>query len=172
MTLYELVRKIERIASAQPTIRMIVENDIDKLNAVSEAQYGVFSFVQGQHSTTAQSDWVTYSLTLYYIDRLTEDDSNLLEVQSVGVQTLDNIVRNLTQTEPQIMVGNYSFQPFLHSFADKCAGVYMTVSIQVLRDSLCSEGYESVAKYDLNDDYNSDYFSKVLAKWGITKKVI
>jgi hypothetical protein len=172
MTLYELVRKIERIASAQPTVNMIVENDIDKLNSVADAQYGIFAFVQGQHSSRANSDWVTYSLTLYYVDRLTEDGSNLLEVQSVGVQTLDNIVKDLAQSESQVVVENYSFQPFLHSFADNCAGVYMTVSIQTLRNTLCAEHYVSSSEADYNDDYNSDFFSKTLTKWGITKKVI
>lgn len=172
MTLYELVRKIERIASAQPTINMIVENDVDKLNAVASAQYGVFSFVLGQHSTSANSDWMTYSLTLYYIDRLAEDESNLLEVHSVGVQTLDNIVRSLAQEEPHVSVSNYTFQPFLHSFADKCAGVYITVNIQALRGSMCAEKHISWAESDYNDDYNSDFFSKVLSHWGITKKVI
>ena len=172
MTLYELVRKIERIASAQPSINMIVENDIDKLNAVGEAQYGVFSFVQGQHSTSANSDWMTYSLTLYYIDRLTEDDSNLLEVQSVGVQTLDNIVRTIAQDEPHVTIGNYTFQPFVHSFADRCAGVYITVTVQTLRTGMCAERHISWADNDYNDDYNSDFFSEVLSHWGITKKVI
>ena len=172
MTLYELVRKIERIASAQPSINMIVENDIDKLNAVGEAQYGVFAFVQGQHSTSANSDWMTYSLTLYYIDRLTEDDSNLLEVQSVGVQTLDNIVRILAQDDPHISVGNYTFQPFSHSFTDECAGVYITVSIQALRCGMCADKHTTSAEGDYNFDYNSDFFTQIITDWGITKKVI
>ena len=166
MTLYELVRHVESIASLQPPINMIVENDIDKLNAIADAQYGVFSFVKGQHTTSADSDWITYAFTLYYIDRLTEDNSNMLDIQSAGVQTLDNILRSLSQAIEGIIIGNYSFQPFIHSFADKCAGVYVSVNIQALRDSRCAQIF-----YDFNEDYNSDFFIKELAKWGITKKV-
>lgn len=166
MTLYEIVRHIEGIASAQPSINMIVENDIDKLNTIGDAQYGIFAFVQGQHSTSADSDWITYAFTLYYIDRLTEDDSNLLEVQSVGVQTLDNTIRSIINIEDGLVVTNYTFQPFLHSFADKCAGVYASVNIQALRDSQCPQPF-----FDFNADYNSDFFIKELAKYGIYKKV-
>lgn len=171
MTLYELVRHIERVASSQPPINMIIENDIDKLNAIADAKYGVFSFVQGQHRSSVNSDFITYSFTFYYVDRLTEDDSNMVEIQSVGVQTLDNILRVLSESDEYIGVGDYSFQPFLHSFADKCAGVYATVSIQVLRDSKCAENYIYI-HYDFNEDYNSDFFSEEFAKWNITKKVI
>lgn len=159
MTLYDLVRYMESVASAQPPINMIVENDIDKLNAIADAQYGVFAFVQGQHSTSGNSDWITYAFTLYYIDRLTEDDSNMLEIQSVGVQTLDNILRSMGQSSEGLIVGNYSFQPFLHSFADKCAGVYVTVNIQALRGSNCPETY-------------TGFEDSEMGKWGINKRVI
>lgn len=156
MTLYELIRHLEAVASAQPTINMIVENDIDKLNAVADAKYGAFCFVQGQHSASATSDWMGYAFTLYYVDRLTEDDGNMAEIISVGVQTLDNILRSLLQLGKPLAIGNYTFQPFLHSFADKCAGVFATVTIQALRDSACS----------------TEYANNSLENWGINVKVV
>ena len=141
MTLYELVKHIERVAASQPTINLIIEDDIDKLNTLADAEYGVFAYVMGQHSANADNDFITYAFTLYYIDRLTEDDGNLLEVESVGVQTLDNILRTLQSEHHDIRIADYSFQPFLHSFADECAGVYATVNIRALRASMCNQGF-------------------------------
>ena len=92
MTLLELIRTIEVIASKQPSVKMIVENDIFRLNNKADALYGVFAFVQGQHSTSIDSNVINYTFTFFYVDRLKNDRTNQIEVQSVGVQTLDNII--------------------------------------------------------------------------------
>ena len=173
MTLYELVRGIEQVASAQPTINLIVENDIDKLNTLGSAEYGVFGYTMGQHSTSASSDFVSYAFNLYYIDRLTEDDGNLLEIHNVGTRTLDNILRSLAHKYPAIAVGDYTFQPFLHSYTDRCAGVSVSVTIRALRDSMCCEMFgDDREGFDFNADYNSDFFIAELRKYGINKRVI
>lgn len=52
MTLLETIRTIERVAAAQPAVKMIVENDVFKLNACPDALYGVFAFVQGHIGDT------------------------------------------------------------------------------------------------------------------------
>lgn len=173
MTLYELVRGIEQVASAQPNINLIVENDIDKLNTLASAEYGVFGYTMGQHSTNASSDFVSYTFNLYYIDRLTEDDGNLLEIHNVGTRTLDNILRSLAHKYPAIAVGDYTFQPFLHSYTDRCAGVSVSVTIRALRDSMCCEMFgDDREGFDFNADYNSDFFIAELKKYGINKRVI
>ena len=76
MTLLELIKTMEVIASKQPSVKMVVENDIFRLNALADARYGVFAFVQGQHSTSVDSNLVTYAFTLFYVDRLKNDRSN------------------------------------------------------------------------------------------------
>ena len=78
------------------------------------------------------------------MDRLTADQGNRLDVQSTGIETLDNIIRDLA--ERGIEPGEYSFQTFNQRFLDECAGVYTTVSLTVPAGSLCPEGYD----YDLN----------------------
>ena len=71
MTLYDLIQTIERVASAQPSIQMIVENDIWKLNAEPSADYGVFGFRQTEHTANVNNGYIDYSFEFYYIDRLT-----------------------------------------------------------------------------------------------------
>lgn len=140
MTLYELVKQIEEVASAQPSVRLIVENDIYKLNDCADALYGVFAFTQNEHSTSAESDVITYNFTLFYVDRLLDDESNLIEVQSTAIQVLDNILSFLN--DGGVAVGDYTFQPFNQRFADICAGVYTNVALSVAKDGDCAEDFD------------------------------
>lgn len=140
MTLIEVIHLIERAASSQPSVNMIVRNDIFRLNALPDARYGVFGWVQGQHSTIIDSSFINYSFAFYYVDRLTEDLSNQVEIQSVGVQTLDNIIRSLDD------LGIYAeqtvtFQPFNQRFMDECAGVFCNVILSVPIDTTCPEDF-------------------------------
>lgn len=150
MTLIQLIRIIEEVATHQPNVNMIVKNDIFRMNTAPSLRYGVFAWTQGQHSGVIASGMVTYQLTLFYVDRLTEDRSNMLEVQSVGCLTLGNILRTLENYD--IEVGDYSLQPFNQRFTDECAGVFANVSLTVPDFSLCGETFA-----DYNDDFNDDF---------------
>lgn len=151
MTLLETIRLIERVAKGQPSVNSIVENDVFRINEAAAVQYGVFAFTQGMHRGDTGSDFITYSFTFFYVDRLTESGTNVLEVQSVGVETLDNILKVLA--DKGVGVEQYSFQPFTQRFVDECAGVYTSVSLTVLRNSVCAFRDPS----DFNDDFNEDY---------------
>jgi hypothetical protein len=142
MTLQDLIQDIESIAGGQPSVQMIVENDVYKLNERADARYGVFAFTQETHSTSPDSDYITYNLILYYIDRLTDDERNEVEVQSTGVQVLGNILASLA--ERVVRVGDYNMQPFRQRFADVCAGVFARVAITTLKDTLCAEEFDGV----------------------------
>ena len=152
MTLLELIKTMEVIASRQPSVKMVVENDIFRLNAKADARYGVFAFVQGQHSTSIDSNVITYAFTLFYVDRLRNDRSNQIEIQSVGIQTLDNIIRRLDDLGIYAET-SYSFQVFNQRFTDECAGVFCNVSLSVPVGSVCPETFE-----DFSDDFNDDFY--------------
>ena len=151
MTLLELIKAMEVVASKQPSVKMVVENDIFRLNALADARYGVFAFVQGQHSTSVDSNLVTYAFTLFYVDRLKNDRSNQIEIQSVGIQTLDNIIRTMDEMGIYSET-SYSFQVFNQRFVDECAGVFCNVSLSVPVDSVCADFFA-----DINDDFNDNF---------------
>lgn len=136
MTLYDIIQALESIAQGQPSVKMIVPNDIYDLNDKADAQYGVFGYVQGQH--TMSGDFMTYGFTLFYVDRLAEDRSNLQFVQSAGVSTLSNILAILTDEFP-VQVESSTFDVFTERFSDECAGVMATVSIRAPRSFVCGE---------------------------------
>lgn len=144
MTLLETIRTIEAVASVQPSVNMIVRNDVFRLNNRADARYGVFAYVQGQHSASVDSSVISYTFTFFYVDRLLNDRSNQTEIHSVGIQTLDNIVRQLDAigvfAEQQ-----YQFQVFNQRFVDECAGVFVNVTLSVPVASVCPVGYKDMA---------------------------
>ena len=151
MTLLETIKAMEVVASKQPSIKMVVQNDVFRLNNKADARYGVFAFTQGQHTSSVDSNLITYAFTLFYVDRLMNNRSNQMEIQSVGIQTLDNIIRSLD--EMGISAENdYSFQVFNQKFVDECAGVFCNVNLSVPVGSLCAEYFA-----DFNDDFNEDF---------------
>lgn len=152
MTLLETIRLIESVAAAQPDVKMIVQNDIFRLNAAPDARYGVFGWTQGIHRTDADSPFYQFAFTFFYIDRLTEDQGNQVEVQSVGVQTLHNIIRTID--DGGIETSDVSFQTFNQRFADECAGAFCNVTLMVPVNGSCAEHFLG----DFNDDYNGDFY--------------
>jgi hypothetical protein len=150
MTLLETIRLIERVASAQPDVNMIVKNDVFRLNAASDARYGVFAWTQGQHEGSVYGPTHTFAFTLFYVDRLTASQGNQEEIQSVGVETLENILRTLE--EQGVEVGTWTMQTFNQRFLDECAGVFCNVRLQVPIVGVCGEAFG-----DFNDDFNDDF---------------
>ena len=154
MTLVEVIKVIEVIAARQPSVHMIIENDVFRLNEKADAKYGVFAWTQGQHSTRVDGNSIDYAFNFFYIDRLKNDRSNQLEIQSVGTQTLDNIIRTLDDIGIDIDT-TYTFQVFNQRFADECAGVYVNVILSVPVNVTCPEFYTDFSADDFNDDFNT-----------------
>ena len=137
MNLLQLIRTIEGVAASQPTIASIVQNDVYRLNAIQGAKYGVFAWLQGEHRTDTDSGLVNYSFTFFYVDRLTFDKGNEVQIQSVGMETLENILAALESRG--IMAEEHTFRAFNERFSDECAGVYCQVTLEVPKDLICEE---------------------------------
>lgn len=149
MTLSQLVNLMERVAQQQPSVNMIVQQDVFRINSAPSLKYGVFAWTQGQHSGSING-MQTYSFSLFYVDRLLEDLSNQIEIQSVGCETLGNILRMLDEYD--VEVSNYTMQTFNQRFTDECAGVFCNVTLSVLPTMGCAETYD-----DYNNDFNDDF---------------
>lgn len=138
MTFAQFVEKLKVVALAQPSIRTIVENDVFRLNALPSVEYGVFAFTQGQHRASLDTAVTTYVMTLFYVDRLTEDASNEVEVQSVGISTLKNIIATLAD---DFGATQWTINTFNQRFTDLCAGAFATVAVEIPFDYTCSDDY-------------------------------
>lgn len=138
MTLAQVIDIFEKVAMQQPSINMIVRNDVFRINSSPSLKYGIFSWTQGQHSGSI-AGMTSYAFSFFYVDRLKDDLSNQVEVQSAGCETIGNILRALEEYD--IEVGNYTMQTFNQRFTDECAGVFCNVTLSVPQVSACPETY-------------------------------
>lgn len=159
MTLLETIRTIETVALQQATVHTVVENDVFKLNDMPDVKYGVFAFTQGQHTSTTDGGFTTYGFSLFYIDRLNEDRSNQIQIQSTGERTLRNIL--LILADEGIESSPYTIQPFNQRFADECAGVYCDVQLTVSNDGTCPDWVPAIPPQDI---ISQEELDKTLSK--------
>lgn len=141
MRLVQVIKLIEQVAAAQPSVHMIVRDNVLKLNSDPSARYGVFVWTQGQHGESIDSDWRTWRFTFFYVDRLVRGGKNVTEIQSVGIDTLSNVIRQLAET---LEVSEWTYDTFTQRFADECAGAWASVTFRALLDDVCPEDYDKI----------------------------
>lgn len=125
MTLFEIINKLKNIAISKPNINYVGDGDVYTLNSLPNIDYSVFFITQNDHSI--YQDTITYSLNLFYIDRISDSEDNTLNIQSDGMLQLTNIINTLVFSEDVDVDGDITFVPFIQRFADNCSGVYCTV---------------------------------------------
>ena len=83
------------------------------------------------------------NLNLYYIDRLTTDDANETQIQSVAIDVLQNIISTFVdECNAGVYNGIVEFHTFIQKFTDLTAGAYATLSFEVPTASTdCFENY-------------------------------
>lgn len=127
MTLLEIVNKLKNIAIKQPNINYVGDGDIYSLNTLPNIEYGVFFITQTNH--TQNENTTDYTLTLFYVDRVTGDGSNKLAIQSNGITLLTNIINLFLMENDVEMDYGIQYTTFLQRFTDDCAGVYCNITI-------------------------------------------
>lgn len=137
--LQDVVTRLKEIAESIPSINTVTdENVYDVLNGDRELKYGVFVISQGTHRMLDNQMW--FSFNLIYIDRLVDNlESNRLQVQSVGIEVLKNIINQYLE-ETGFDRTEVGFTTFTERFKELCAGAYANLSIVVPIDE-CYETY-------------------------------
>lgn len=129
MTLQQLIYNILEIAKEKPNIRTAREGNVYDLNKMPDVEYNVFWITQGQHSV--DENQITYNFTMFYINRLTDDFVNKVEIHSDGIVELINIINTISEELDCDIEFPISFTTFNERFADECAGVFASVNIVV-----------------------------------------
>lgn len=142
MTLKYLLNIISRRAINQKCINYAsAGSDIYQLNVVRIEDYPVlFTSPTGNHMVSENT--TIYELTLYYLDRLTEDNLNDIDIQSVAIEQLKNIVLTIGQIDGVVRVSEaYSITNFIETeaFNDRLAGGYCTIQVEVLNNFVCPD---------------------------------
>ena len=125
-----------------PNVRTASDGDVyAALNDNPTLEYGVFFITQNTHQEFEQMD--RYGLTLFYIDRLDDTlEDNRLQIQSIGKETLSTIIRDFCD-EYDIDLPTMLYTPFTQKFKDLTAGVYVTIDLEIYKDS-CYDDFTEV----------------------------
>lgn len=137
MTLYQVIKQLQRIALSQHNIRTAGEGDLYRdLNANPSLKYNVFYITQNQHQSEGEFD--RYSFNLFVISRLeSQDGDNALQIQSSAKEVLNNVIGTFCEDFDSEVYGTIYYQPFTQQFSDLCAGMYAIVVLEVPKDSIC-----------------------------------
>lgn len=109
-------------------------------NALTIKDYP-FLFASPTGTHRAEENWTTYTITLFYVSRLLEDNSNELDIQSTAVEVIKNIVKKIQNTDGVISVSNeYTINVFVEyeKFSDRCTGAFATLEISIVNDTTCT----------------------------------
>lgn len=157
MTLLETTKLINYVAASQPNINTVIESgDIFDLNKENfEVDYSAFCATQRTHTIT--DEFINFNFVLYYVDRLTLDLSNKIEVQSTAIETLNNIRKTLYDMflDTTLTVGD--IETFTQRFTAECAGAYMYVTITTTPGSLCAEMVNELGEF-APEEFSDDFF--------------
>lgn len=156
MNLLQTIRTIEEVAKGIPNVHTVVSafEDLNREDTVYSA------VIIQQQSHTHNDDWIQYNFYIGMADRLVEDGSNELSVQSTAMNNIHSIVRALRNILPSAEISYSNTNVFTQRFISLCAGAYETVSI-ILPISECDDINEGIPGLDTlsttitsNGDYN------------------
>ena len=89
---------------------------------------------------TTDEDVNTISATIFAVDRLTNDSSNKLEVQSLCMSKITQILGTLEERVSNIQ--SNTLTPFTEKFSDLCGGMYGEFTLEYIGDGVCDEGLQ------------------------------
>lgn len=149
MTLEQLEYQIGEIALKNNLVNAyFAGGSLYELNAEVINEYPViFLTPAGDH--TVKENTTRFSLTIYYVDRLWDDDRNETDICSAAIETLKNIMRQINYLD---WVAYVEDEPVIRLFTetermnDRVAGAYMNVWVEVLNASTCPEFLDELGR--------------------------
>lgn len=141
MTLKNLIDAISKLAIDEKLINFSAAgNDIYQLNGLVIDSYpALFTCPAGTHYV--KDNTTSYSLTLFYIDRLLEDYANDIDIYSTAIEQLKNLILKINDLEGVLSVEeNYSIQNFQEDekMNDRLGGAFADIRI-ITSNAYCPE---------------------------------
>lgn len=113
-------------------IKTVFVQDIYQINNNPDIFYPVL--VIESDETRETLDLWQYRFRLTYVDILAEDQSNLIDIQSTGMELLSKLLRNIPENWN---LTSSSYRTFLQRFNDECSGVYCWITLEVPKEDIC-----------------------------------
>ena len=149
MTLETLLYNIGELALKNNLVNAyFAGGSLYELNAETINEYPIiFLTPAGDH--TVKENTTRYSLTIYYADRLWDDDRNETDICSAAIETLKNLMRQISYLD---WVAYVQEEPSIRLFTetermnDRVAGAYMQVWVEILNASTCPEFLDELGR--------------------------
>ena len=142
----ELLNNITEVAKKHPNINSTFIGDVYELNHRNDVDYCAFVITQGTHRVNSDEDYIDYTLNLFYVDRLTADESNRTQIHSSGIDFMNSLLRAVEKLG--VVVVEHTENVFNERFNDVCAGVYATVVFRCEIDE-CGKTIEIITPDEL-----------------------
>lgn len=131
---YAIENKIINYSAAGPSLY--------QLNMETIKDYPIlFASPTGNHNVG--KNLTTYTITLYYIDRLTRGGDNDMDILSTSVEALKSIINGIKYLPGVIEIyDDYNITNFADTqkMSDNVAGAYATITIRTANNSTCPDG--------------------------------
>ena len=139
MNLLELCKNLGEMAKAQELVNYSAAgSSLGEINPLQLDWYPLFFIIpSGTH--TVYDDTTRYDLTLYYVDRLLEDNSNTIDIFSSAIENLKNILIGARSIPGVVDVEDtYTIRNFMpEKMNDRVAGAYAQVRITCQNETVC-----------------------------------
>ena len=167
---FNFVKTIKSISLANGLVNETGEGDIyTHLNSGVHKYPCVFLTVENIVNTT--NDTMRINGTLFYVDRLCDNEANKVEVQSNGITILQQIIDKISEETVWTLTANV-FTPFTEKFSDMCAGQFVSFTVDMPNEIVCSSSEYEIKTIELtkNGLYDITGYDKalvnVITKWG------
>ena len=138
MNLYQFISTIKQIVLAHKDVNTFNEGDVYEIMNSGQHTYPATVLTINNITTNEQTHYQTINCVLFYIDRLTDDNSNKTMIMSQGFNVLKQIKDKIVESLPWTFeTANYT--PYTEKFGDLCAGVYLECTIVLEDDVICSD---------------------------------
>lgn len=129
---YNIVDAILTTAKKHKLINDTYYGDIYEYHNSGVRKYS--TFVLTSVNTVESENITTYNFNAFVTDRLTDDKSNLIEVQSISKTILSQILKECFDN-----IGDITYTFWTEKFNDLCAGCYASFSVSVPNEFICAD---------------------------------
>ena len=124
-----LFGKIKQLSqSIDPNIEFVVYGDVYELNHIQNVTYPAVVVTVGQHTSNLDNYNFNYRLNIFYVDRLTDDKANKIDVHTHAITFINSLLKAL---DDEYIISDYEIYNFNERFNDVCAGAYVGCRIQM-----------------------------------------
>ena len=143
MKLKEIIENFKTLAAQVPNVGFVGCGDVYDLNSQGDITYPAIILTQQDHTIDVENSRTRFNFVLFWVERLTESDSNEVDNQSHGIDIFNSLIADMEELGIYVST-DYTYHPFTERFAQLCSGVYLNVTFVVDNDD-CE--WESIFAY-------------------------